>query len=446
MRFPDGFLWGASTSAYQIEGAVAEDGRKRSNWDVFSHTPGRIAHGETADVACNHYHRWEEDLDLAAAIGLRAYRFSIAWPRVVPDGRGAVNERGLDFYRRLLDGLGARGITPVVQLHHWDLPEALARRGGWLARETVDAFGAYAEVVLRALGDRAPVWITQNEPWIVCVLGYYLGLHAPGLRDLRLAVRAMHHVLLAHGRATRVYRALGLTGSVGITLNLLPAYPETDSQADHAAAHLSDGFTNRWYLDALYRAAYPEDLEAVYRRLTGPLDFIEAGDMREIAEPTDFLGVNYYARRLVRADAAAPFGHRVVDERQTGLPLTDDGTGIYPDGLRDCLVRVARDYGAPPLTVTENGCVCWDRPDEEGRVEDQGRIAYLRAHIAAAGDAIAAGADLRGYLVWSLLDNFEWSLGYARRYGLVHVDYGTLHHTPKTSAAFYRDVITRNGP
>jgi beta-glucosidase len=385
-----------------------------------------------------------DDVRLMAQLGIPAYRFSVAWPRVMPEGTGAVNDRGLDFYRRLVDRLLEHRITPVVTLFHWDLPQALGERGGWLARETIDAYVRYTEVVVRALGDRVPYWLTHNEPWCVGVLGYLLGIHAPGHRDLREALVAIHHLLVSHGRAVQAYRGSGARGAIGITLNLFHHEPETDSDADRRACVISDGYTNRWFLDALHGRGYPPDMVSLYEEKVGPLDFIRGDDLAVIAQTTDFLGVNYYARRMVRAEPTAVLGHRVVDE-MAYLPLTGGGWGIYPAGLRAILLRLREDYGNPPVLITENGAIYEDTVGPDGKVHDPDRVAYLRDHIAAMGEAIAGGADVRGYFCWSLLDNLEWAEGYAKRFGVVYVDHATQQRIPKDSARFLAAVAAHNG-
>lgn len=437
MTFPEEFLWGVATSAYQIEGAVSADGRGPSIWDTFVHKPGTVLHGDTGDVAADHYHRVEEDLDLLARLGIPAYRFSIAWPRVQPDGRGPVNRAGLDFYRRLLDGLRARGIEPMVTLYHWDLPQALDDEGGWLDRDTAFRFAEYASLVLSELGDLAERWITLNEPWCSAFLGYYEGRFAPGHRDYRKALVATHHLLLAHGQAVAAIRSASSSAQVGITMNLTDIEPASDSDID--AAKRTDLEENRLFLDPVFRGAYPADSSEV---LSDP-SLVHAGDLAAIASPLDFFGLNYYVRETIAADPSAPErGWRRV--APTG-PLTSKGDGIAPDGLTTMLVRVSMEY-APglPIYITESGVPFNDYVDPDGRVNDPERIAYLRTHFRAARAAIEDGVNLRGYFVWSLLDNFEWDSGYSMRFGLVFVDYSTQRRIPKASAEWYADVIRRN--
>jgi beta-glucosidase len=446
MSFPTDFAWGAATSSYQIEGAVREDGKGPSIWDTFTHTPGRIANGDTGDVACDHYHRWPEDVDLMAAHGLTAYRFSVSWARVQPDGRGAPNQRGLDFYRRLTEALRERGTRPALTLNHWDIPQALQDAGGWQSRDTVDRFADYTRLVVEALGDRVEWWITHNEPWIISALGYRLGIHAPGWRDTEAELRTAHHLLLSHGAAVEAYRASGASAPIGITLNLLPTYPQTDSEADARAAVLSDGYTNRWYLEPVFNGAYPSDMLGYFGERFS-LDWIRDGDLERVARPIDFLGVNYYARRVVRAprpDEQAEFAWVVRTETTTGIPTSDLGWEMTPDVLRDLLVHLRDTYRSPTIMVTENGCSLRDEVADDGRVHDPRRIAFFDGHLRAVREAIGAGVDVRGYFAWSLLDNFEWAEGYEPRFGLVYVDYATQRRIPKDSFAWYREVIARN--
>jgi beta-glucosidase len=448
MPFPADFAWGAATSSYQVEGAVEEDGKGTSIWDTFVRTPGTIANGDTGDVACDHYHRWAEDVDLMASYGLNAYRFSVSWPRIQPDGRGPANRRGLDFYDRLVERLLERGIRPALTLNHWDIPQRLQDdRGGWQNRDTVERFGDYASLLYDALGDRVAWWITHNEPWIISALGYRLGIHAPGWTDVEAELRTAHHLLLSHGLAVDAYRASGRRAPIGITLNLLPTYPQDDTDADRTAAVLSDGYTNRWYLDPVFRGAYPADmLEYFGRRFT--LDWIRSGDLERVHRSIDFLGVNYYARRVVRAPRpgeTAEFAWVVRAETTTGIPTSDLGWEMTPETFLELLLRLKDEYGGPAILITENGCSLEDEIADDGGVHDPRRIEYLRTHLAAVEAAIDAGVDVRGYFAWSLLDNFEWAEGYGPRFGLTYVDYPTQRRVPKDSAAWYRGVIERNG-
>lgn len=454
MNFPDGFLWGTATASYQVEGAVEEDGRGASIWDTFSHTPGKVYRGDTGDTACDQYHRLEEDLDLMAQLGIQAYRFSIAWPRVQPDGSGPPNQKGLDFYRRLVDGLRQRDIEPMLTLYHWDLPQALEDRGGWTSRETSERFAEYAGIVYEALSDDVRFWITLNEPWVSAWMGHGYGVHAPGHADPATALSATHHLLLGHGLALQNMRSAAGPddeNQLGITLVMQPSLPSRDRDADEDATRRVDGQANRLYLDPLFRGEYPEDLFSDYRERGVELPPVQDGDMDVISGDLDFLGINYYFRNTVR-DApdvnhtAVPFSElnsRVViphDAEKTAM-----GWPVAPEGLTETLVRVKEEYADLPMYVTENGRAVHDYVDPEGNVKDEERVSYLESHFRAAHTAMEKGVDLRGYMVWSLLDNFEWAEGYSKRFGIVHVDYPTQKRTPKMSANWYADVIQRNG-
>jgi beta-glucosidase len=436
------FIWGAGTAAFQIEGATRVDGRGESIWDRFAAGAGNVANGDTGDPACEHYYRWREDIDLMAELGLQGYRFSVSWPRVQPDGRGPVNQKGLDFYRRLAQGLRERGIVPLATIYHWDLPQALQDGGGWAQRDVVERYAEYARLVLDGLDGLVEDWITHNEPWVTSFLGYAQGIKAPGLRDWAAGVRAAHHALLAHGVVVQDFRASGRTGRIGITLDLTVARPATQSAEDVAAAERLDGHHNRWFLDALFRGSYPGDMLELYERETGSLDAIEDGDLEVIAQPLDFLGVNFYRPNLVAAADSPVLGIREVEQ---DAEVTAMDWPVVPEALTELLLRVKRDYGDLPLLITENGAAFQDRLDD-GTVDDERRVAYLRGHIAAVERARARGVDVRGYYVWSLLDNFEWEWGYEQRFGIVYVDYATQRRIPKSSALWYRDLIAgRNG-
>jgi beta-glucosidase len=452
ITFPSNFTWGAATAAYQIEGAWREDGKGESIWDRFSHTPGKVANGDTGDVACDHYHRWRADIALMRELGLKAYRFSLAWTRLLPEGTSKANPAGLDFYDRLVDGLLEAGIVPFVTLYHWDLPQALqpapatsggpGERGGWPARATAQAFVEYAELAARRLGDRVKHWMTFNEPWCIAILGHLTGEHAPGHRDLGETVATAHHVLLAHGWAVPVIRRDSPNAQVGIVLNLSPQTPASPSEADRAAARLADGTSNRWFLDPLAGRGYPTDVVEHYGL---PMQFVRPGDLDALATPLDFLGVNYYMRGIVRSDAVP----EAQNEPRTVFPNpnpTEMGWEVYPEGLYELLTRLKNEYSFPAYYVTENGVAYPDRlgPPSGGTVDDPQRIAYLRDHFAAAARAIAAGVPLRGYFVWSLMDNFEWAHGYTKRFGLVYVDYATQERIWKSSARWYQGVIREN--
>ncbi len=441
LTFPNHFLWGTATASYQIEGAWNEEGKGESIWDRFTHTPGKIFQGDTGDVACDHYHQWQDDIQLMKNLGMQAYRFSVSWPRVLPQGRGRVNERGLDFYSRLVDGLLEANIVPFVTLYHWDLPQALQDEGGWPDRRTAEAFVEYADVMSRALGDRVKHWITHNEPWCSGLLSYQIGEHAPGWQNWPAAIAASHHLLLSHGWAVPVIRRNIPEAEVGITLNFTPAYPASSSRADFEATRFFDGYFNRWFTDPVYGLHYPADMVADYTRLgylPHGLDFVQPGDMDAIATRTDFLGVNYYTREVCRDKTAAD---NLPPTLLADLPRTEMNWEVFPQGLYDLLNRLHFHYGVRKLYITENGVSYGDGPDGNGQVADTRRIEYLREHFAAAHHALQNGVPLAGYFVWSFMDNFEWAKGYAQRFGLVHVDYDTLVRTPKDSALWYRDVI-----
>ena len=441
--FPPDFLWGAATSAYQIEGAVHEDGRALSMWDRFAAIPGATYQGQTGEIAADHYHRMQEDVALMAELNLSAYRFSLSWPRILPQGTGAVNERGLDFYDRLVDALLARGISPLATLYHWDLPVALQDRGGWLVRDTAHAFAEYAEVVARRLGDRVQWWLTQNEPWCSAYLGYALGIHAPGLRDKQLAVNAGHNVLLAHGLAVPRLRAhLSPQAQVGIALDFYPAYAADDRPETLLAVKRADTFRNRWFLDPLFRGQYPDGLFSDLGVIPPPM---HDGDFSIISTPIDFLGVNYYSRWLVRdpADPVTIGEHASFEaiERIPGASYTEMGWEIFPDGLANILTRIHREYAPKAMVVTESGAAFNDQWDGNSNIHDQQRIDFLREHIQTIAHVIRQGVPIKGYVVWSFLDNFEWSEGYRKRFGLVYVDYPTQRRIIKDSGRWYASLV-----
>ncbi|MGW1059772.1 GH1 family beta-glucosidase [Micromonospora rubida] len=453
--FPPGFLWGAATAAYQIEGAATEGGRAPSIWDTFSHTQGRTVAGHTGDVACDHYHRMPDDVRLMADLGLKSYRFSVSWPRVQPGGSGAANPEGLDFYRRLVDELLGHGIEPWLTLYHWDLPQPLEDAGGWPVRDTAARFADYARLVADALGDRVRYWTTLNEPWCSAFLGYGSGVHAPGRTDGADAVRAGHHLMLGHGLAVQALRATRPDAQLGITVNLYPVDPASSAPADVDAARRIDGLANRFFLDPVLRGAYPDDLRADLAAVT---DFghVRDGDLETISTPLDLVGINYYSRHVVaapvegeppqdywRASTCWP-GSEDVRFVTRGVPVTDMDWEIDAPGLLETLERVHREYTGLPLYVTENGSAFVDAV-VDGRVDDADRLAYFDSHLRAAHAAIGSGVPLRGYFAWSLLDNFEWAWGYTKRFGMVYVDYDSQTRIPKSSARWYAEVIRRNG-
>ncbi|WP_431965329.1 GH1 family beta-glucosidase [Actinacidiphila sp. bgisy160] len=450
LAFPGKFRWGAATAAYQIEGAAREHGRTPSIWDTFSHTPGKVRNGDTGDIAADHYHRMREDVALMAELGLTDYRFSVSWPRVQPTGRGPAVQKGLDFYRALVDELLDHRIRPVLTLYHWDLPQELEDAGGWPARDTAERFAEYAGLVANALGDRVPLWTTLNEPWCSAFLGYAQGVHAPGRTEPEAALRAAHHLLLGHGLAVGVLRErLPVPAQVSLTLNLAAVRPHTGSAADAEAARRVDALANRIWLDPVYRGSYPEDLRRDTAALTD-WSFVKNGDLAVISRPVDALGLNYYAPAVVAAGThAGPSPWPGAEGHVRFVPAPGPRTAMdWPvdaDGLHELLLRLRDELPHTPLLITENGAAYDDYADPEGEVHDPERIAYLRAHLAAVHRAIADGADVQGYFLWSLLDNFEWAYGYGKRFGVVHVDFASQRRTPKDSARWYAGVVARGG-
>ncbi len=447
--FPPDFVFGAATASFQIEGANAEDGRGPSIWDTLCARPGAILDGSDGSVACDHYHRWESDLDLMVELGLGGYRFSLSWPRILPTGSSTqINEKGLAFYDRLVDGLLERGITPFATLDHWDLPQALEDKGGWRNRDTALRFAEYAAIAQHRLGDRVSQWTTLNEPWCAAFLGHASGEHAPGRTDPTEALVASHTLLLAHGLAAQSLRGGRRPAKVGITVNLYDVTPWSDAEADQEAARRIDGLQNRWFLDPLLLGSYPSDIVADVARFTD-MSHVHEGDLEHISTPLDFLGINYYssfsARALEAPAAPGPrpnpwVGTEDVEFADRGLPRTGMGWDVDPQGLRHVLNRVARDYDAPPLYITENGSA-YDDEVVDGEVDDPERIAYLESHLGAVRDAIEDGVDVRGYFAWSLLDNFEWAWGYTKRFGIVRVDFETQKRTVKASGRRYAEII-----
>ncbi len=443
-----GFLWGAATSAYQVEGAVREDGRGVSIWDTFCRRPGVIRGGDTGDIACDQYHRFEDDIALMAQLGIGAYRFSIAWPRILPEGGGRVNQLGLDHYRRVVEALHRHGITPVVTLYHWDLPQALEDLGGWANRDTANRFAEYAAIVHGALAGEIPIWITINEPWVAAWLGYGTGVHAPGKADDALALAASHHLLLAHGLAVE---AMDGDDAVGITLNLQPTTPASDDPANVLAARRADLHMNAYYLEPIFGRGYPDELVEFYRPVTD-MAFVRDGDLDVIARPCDILGVNYYRRFTVTADPGSGGAEElpgslgawsIVPE---GVAVTGMGWPVEPDVLTDLLMWVHREYAPPHILITENGAAYEDVVGADDLIEDRARVAYLRDHVRAALRAKEAGVPFEGYFVWSLLDNFEWARGFSKRFGLAYVDFETQARIPKLSARWYQQVARWGEP
>jgi beta-glucosidase len=440
LTFPVGFTWGTATAAYQIEGGWDEDGKGESIWDRFSHTPGKIETGENGDVACDHYHRWSEDVALMKEMGLNAYRFSIAWSRVLPNGRGDVNQPGLDFYNRLVDALLEAKIEPFVTLYHWDLPQQLQEAGGWPTRAITAAFCEFADLVSRSMGDRVKHWITINEPHVSALVGYLEGGHAPGHTDLHEALAASHHLLLAHGQSIPIIRGNSHDGQVGIALDYRPQTPASNSAADRAAAWHEGGVINRWFLDPISGRGYPEDIQRDYG---DEMMFIQTGDMEIIASPIDFLGLNYYFRNIARSNLISETENapRTVSPNHE---ITEMGWEVYPEGMVEMLGQIHFGYGFPAYYITENGAAVHDQVDPDGGVYDPLRVSYIRRHLKKVLEAIQIGIPVRGYFVWSLLDNFEWAYGTSKRFGLVHVNFQTQQRTLKTSAKWYQQVIREN--
>lgn len=448
--FPEKFVWGVATSSFQIEGATEEGGRGESIWDRFCTQKGAIQDGSDGKKACDHYHLYKDDVAMMARLGMQAYRFSVAWPRIFPKGYGKVNEAGLAFYDRLVDALLEKGIDPYVTLYHWDLPQALQDRGGWPSRDTAKAFTEYADVMSRRLGDRVKSWITHNEPWCVAVLGHQAGEHAPGHKSISETLATSHHLLLSHGWSVPVIRGNVPDAEVGITLNLLPGCAASPSEADEDAWRRLDGTFNRWFLDPLYGKDYPADIVEDYLRdgtlKSSSLPFVEAGDMATIAVETDFLGINYYSRAVVRSDKIPEKSNAPVEVVvPADAERTDMDWEVYPEGLYELLRNVHRDYEPKALMVTENGAAYGTAPGDDGKIHDEKRRRFLEEHFVAAHKAMAEGVPLKAYFVWSLMDNFEWAFGYEKRFGIVWVDYKTLERIPKESARWYAKVIEANG-
>jgi beta-glucosidase len=446
LEFPAGFVWGTATAAHQIEGAWDVDGKGASIWDRFAADPAHIADRSNARIACDHYHRFREDLDLMASLRLASYRFSLSWPRIIPDGAGPINPAGLDFYDRLVDAMLARGIRPFATLFHWDLPCALQDRGGWTNRATGDAFVRYAEIAARRLGDRVKDWMTHNEPWVVAFVGHLYGVHAPGLRDLRTALATAHGLLVSHGRAAAAVRAACPGARVGIVHHLAWIEPASDRIEDVAAAVRHDGAFHRWFLDPVFGRGYPADLVGWYG---ADAPRVEPGDLEHMAAPLDFLGINYYTRRIIAHDPAGRGPERgFLATRQVYWPFVPraefDEWEVAPEGLYRTLLRVQREYRPAAMYVAENGTSWPDQPGPDGQIHDLIRIRYLARHVAAVRQALDDGADVRGYFAWSILDNFEWGFGFTKRFGLVHVDYQTQRRTVKDSGRWYGRLAAEN--
>lgn len=438
--FPTDFRWGAATAAYQIEGAYREDGKGLNIWDVFSHSPGKIENGDNGDRACDHYHLWESDLDLMSELGINSYRFSISWSRIFPEGRGKPNPKGIEFYDRLIDGLGERGIAPCPTLYHWDLPQALQEKGGWASRDTCAYYADYATEAFRRYGDRAELWFTHNEPWVVAYAGHHQGRHAPGLKDIGLASQVSHHLLYSHALAVEAYRAESLKSKLGIVLNLYTVEPASERAEDKEAADLADACHNRWFLDALYRGSYPKSLLDHYEKI-GALPKMEEGDLDRISrDPGDFIGMNYYFRKIIESDPSA----RDLPYREilpSGAWTTEMNWEVYAPGMEALLLRLSREYPIPEFYITENGAAFKDDKREGDLILDKDRQNFLQEHFQAAKQAMDKGVPLSGYFVWSLLDNFEWARGYSKRFGMIGINYQTLERTWKQSGRWYQGFL-----
>jgi len=440
VRFENNFLFGTSSSAYQIEGAVREDGRAPSIWDVFSETPGKTYMGDSGDIACDHYHRYLQDLELMKKIGIDAYRFSISWPRIFPE-KGKYNPKGMQFYKNLIEELAERNIKPVVTLYHWDMPLWAYNMGGWLKRDSVKWFTEYASKVFEELGDSVSLWITHNEPLCSSIFSYYEGNHAPGHRDLREALIVAHHILLSHGCTVKAFRKIGFkNGKIGITLNLIPVYPATKSGDDIKAAHKRDGYLNRWFLDPVFKASYPEDMKEIYKEYTGGFGFIEKGDLQKISIKNDFLGVNYYSRELIKFSGDSELGFEGV---YGNYAKTEMDWEIVPEALYDLILRLRKEYTKIPIYITENGAAFNDKLSKKGEVRDKKRINFIRKHLLEVARLNRKKMNIKGYFLWSLMDNFEWQHGYSMRFGIIYIDYKTQERILKSSAFWYRDLIRK---
>lgn len=446
LNFPQNFLWGTATSSYQIEGAMLEDGKGESIWDRFCRVPAKIRNADRGDIACDHYHRFEEDIGFLKSIGVKTYRYSIAWPRIFPEGKGKPNQKGIDFYKKVTHLLLEKGIIPAVTLYHWDLPQKLQDMGGWTNRSVADHFQEYAGFVFKELGDIVPIWFTVNEPWVIAFEGHWLGVNAPGITDFTAALQVSHNLLLAHGMAVKTYRETGFAGEIGIVLNMQSAYPGTERDQDRLAAIRLDGYHNRWFSDPVLKGEYPVDLVKWYQEKNLLPDIFQTENLKEdlkyIAQPTDFLGLNYYTSGLVFDQSDQwPLTLKMVP---AGRDQNTMGWGIYPEGLYDLLVRLSKDYSGVKILITENGVTGNDLINRNGMVDDDYRIDYHYKHLNQVLKAIREGVPIGGYYLWSLLDNFEWAEGYAQRFGIVYVDFESQRRTLKKSAAWYRRVIQNN--
>jgi beta-glucosidase len=442
LDFPKNFFWGAATASYQIEGAKLEDGKGESIWDRFCRVPGKIRNGHHGDIACDHYHRYEEDIKILKKIGVNTYRYSISWPRIFPEGTGKPNPKGMDFYKRITNLLLESDIKPAITLYHWDLPQKLQDIGGWANHSIVDYFQEYAGFVFQELGDIVPIWFTINEPWVIAFEGHWLGVNAPGITDFKAALQVSHHLLLAHGLAVKTYRESRFSGEIGIVLNMQSAYPGTNHESDHLAATRLDGYHNRWFSDPVFKGEYPTDMIKWYKEKNVLPKIFQAGDMKYITQPIDFLGLNYYTSSLVYAQSDEwPLMFKTVP---AGSTKTSMGWGIYPEGFYDLLMRLSKNYPGIRILITENGTACNDFINRKGMIEDDNRIDYHYQHLLQILKTIRDGAHIDGYYLWSLMDNFEWAEGYDTRFGIVYIDYASQKRTLKKSAEWYRQVIQNN--
>ncbi|CCU78324.1 Beta-glucosidase [Halanaerobium saccharolyticum subsp. saccharolyticum DSM 6643] len=443
LTFPEDFEWGAATASYQIEGAANEDGKGESIWDRFSHQKGNITNNDTGDVACDHYHRYQEDIELMRKIGLDSYRFSISWPRIIPAGSGKINQKGIDFYKRLVNELLKTGIKPAATLYHWDLPQKLQDKGGWENRDTAKYFNEYAQLMYKELGDLVPRWITHNEPFVVSMVGNLFGEHAPGNQDHQKALQVAHNLLLSHGMAVESFRESGIEGEIGITLNLAPVYANSENKKDQIAKDYSDAFNNRWFLDPVFKGEYPEKLMALYQKEFNQPFELETGDLEIISRDIDFLGINYYSRALVEYDESKLLNFKTVKPEASNYTAMD--WEVYPQGLTDLLLSLDDQYTKKPIFITENGAAYDDQIAEDGNVHDDKRVDYLEKHFRAAQQAVEKGVNLKGYYLWSLMDNFEWAYGYNKRFGIIYIDYDNgQNRILKDSAKMYSKVIENN--
>ena len=437
-KFPKDFIFGAATASFQIEGAAFEDGKTPSIWDTFCRTPGKVYMGHNGDIACDHYHRYKDDVKLLKTPGVDAYRFSIAWPRIFPE-KGKYNPKGMDFYKRLVDELNKNGIMPAATIYHWDLPQWAYDLGAWVHDDSPKYFEEYSIKLFEELGDSVPMWITLNEPWCSSFLSYYFGHHAPGHTDLREAIKVAHNLLIGHGLAVSDYRSMNIKGGqIGITLNFTPSYPATDKEEDILASKYCDGFNNRWFLDPIFKGSYPEDMIELFESRVGKLNFIKEEDMKVISAKNDFLGINYYTRTLAKYNENNDLK---VDAFAGDLPKTEMGWEICPDVLYEFLVRLKNEYTDIPLYITENGAAFDDKVSEDGKVHDKDRVMFLKEHIERVNRFLQEGGNIKGYFCWSFMDNFEWAFGYSKRFGITYVDYNTQNRILKDSAYWYKNLI-----